>query len=110
MATTTTVLVRPTTRARFRLKTIQDIGAYVALAFFFILAVFPLFWMLMTSLKADRDLVNPQTIPFWFQQPLTLDHYVYLFSATKFTTWLGNTFLISACVVLITLAACIPAS
>jgi multiple sugar transport system permease protein len=81
----------------------------VALAFFIVIAVFPVFWMFMTSLKADRDLVNPTTIPFWFQQPLTLDHYVYLFSATKFTQWLGNTFLISSCVVLITLAVCIPA-
>jgi multiple sugar transport system permease protein len=111
MAVTTGVLVRPATRPRFRTKKlIENTVAYVVLAFFILLAVFPVFWMFMTSLKADRDLVNPQTIPFWFQQPLTLDHYVYLFTATKFATWLGNTFLISACVVLITLAVCIPAA
>ena len=98
-------------RSRFRpKKVVETVVSYVALAFFVLIAVFPVFWMLMTSVKADRDLVNPQTIPFWFQQPLTLDHYVYLFTATKFVTWLGNTFLISACVVLITLALCTPAA
>src|ERR1051326_6141286 len=111
MAVTGGVLVRPMARSRFRpKKVVENRVEGVALAFFMMIAVFPVFWMFMTSLKADRDLVNPQTIPFWFQQPLTLDHYAYLFTATKFVTWLGNTFLISACVVLITLAVCIPAS
>jgi len=106
----TGVLVRGAARPRLRKKTVENVAAYLALAFFLVLAVFPVFWMLMTSFKSDRDLVNPATIPFWFQQPLTLDHYVYLFSATKFTTWLGNTLTISACVVLITLAVCLPAA
>lgn len=106
----TGVLVRGAARPRLRKKTVENVAAYLALAFFLVLAVFPVFWMLMTSFKSDRDLVNPATIPFWFQQPLTLDHYVYLFSATKFTTWLGNTLTISVCVVLITLAVCLPAA
>lgn len=111
MAATTSVMARPAARLRVRPKKIlENTAAYVALAFFLVIAVFPVFWMLMTSLKADRDLVNPSTIPFWFQQPLTLDHYAYLFSATKFTTWLGNTFLISTCVVVITLVLCLPAA
>lgn len=110
MATGASVLIRPTPRVRLNRKLLESIGAYLALAFFMIVAIAPVFWMLMTSFKADRDLVNPATNPFWFQLPLTLDHYAYLFSATKFTTWLGNTFTISACVVLITLAVCLPAA
>lgn len=111
MSVTTGVFVRPRAQSRIRpRKIIENTAATIALAFFIVIAVFPVFWMLMTSLKADRDLVNPKTIPFWFQQPLTFDHYVYLFSATKFLTWLGNTFLISSCVVLITLALCVPAA
>ena len=110
MAAATGVVVRTSGRPRLSKKTLENVAAYVALAFFLVIAVFPVFWMLMTSFKADRDLVNPATIPFWFQLPLTLDHYAYLFSATKFTTWLANTFTISTGVVLITLAVCLPAA
>jgi multiple sugar transport system permease protein len=110
MAARAATLSAPVPRVRLNRKLAQNVGAYVALAFFMVIAVFPVFWMLMTSLKADRDLVNPATIPFWFQQPLTLDHYTYLFTATKFGTWLANTFTISACVVFITLAVCLPAA
>ncbi|MBV9169866.1 MAG: carbohydrate ABC transporter permease [Chloroflexi bacterium] len=110
MAADAAVLVRPAQRSWLSKKRLADVGFYVALAFFMVIAVFPVFWMLMTSVKADRDLVNPQTIPFWFQQPLTLDHYTYLFTSTKFATWLGNTFTISAGVVLITLLVSLPAA
>jgi multiple sugar transport system permease protein len=110
MAASAGVIIRPTLRVRLGKKLMGNVGAYVALAFYMIVAVFPVFWMLMTSFKADRDLVNPSTIPFWFQQPLTLDHYVYLFTATKFTTWLANTFTIAGSVVLITLTLSLPAA
>jgi multiple sugar transport system permease protein len=98
---------RPT-RFTIRRKSVEGIASYVALAFFMVLALFPVFWMLMTSVKDDYDLVDPKLTPFWFNRPLTLEHYAYLFTATKFTQWLGNTLLISTCVVIITLAVCIP--
>src|SRR5215472_3880688 len=110
MAASAGVLYRPARRVRLNKKLAQQVASYVALAFFMLIAVAPVFWMLMTSFKADRDLVNPATNPFWFQLPLTVDHYAYLLTATKFTTWLGNTFTIATFVVLITLAVCLPAA
>src|SRR5437879_12132139 len=98
---------QPASRLVLRKKTVERALSYLALAFFMFIALFPIFWMLMTSIKNDYDLVDPNLTPFWFQRPLTLGHYEYLFTATKFGTWLGNTFLISACVVAITLAVCI---
>src|SRR5260370_35430065 len=95
----TGVLVRGAARPRLRKKTVENVAAYLALAFFLVIAVFPVFWMLMTSFKADRALVNPATIPFWFQLPLTLAHYAYLFPPTKFTTWLAKPFMNSTAVV-----------
>ncbi|TMF00879.1 MAG: carbohydrate ABC transporter permease [Chloroflexi bacterium] len=101
---------QPASRLVLHRKTVERGLSYLALAFFMFIALFPIFWMLMTSIKNDYDLVDPNLTPFWFQRPLTLGHYEYLFTATKFGTWLGNTFLISACVVAITLAVCIPGS
>jgi len=82
--------------------------SYVALAFYILVAVFPIYWMAMTALKDDYDLVDVTVVPFWFGRPLTLEHFAYLFTNTRFATWLGNTFLISTFVVVITLVLCIP--
>jgi multiple sugar transport system permease protein len=101
---------RRATRFGVRRKTLEAGLSYLALAFFLLIALFPVFWMLMTSLKNDFDLDDPGVAPFWFNRPLSLSHYAYLFASTKFATWLGNTFVISASVVLITLAVCIPGS
>jgi multiple sugar transport system permease protein len=91
-----------------RRKTIENAFSYIALGFFLVIALFPIFWMFMTSIKNDYDLVDPKLIPFWFQRPLTLQHYTYLFTETRFATWLSNTLIISTGVVLITLIVCIP--
>jgi multiple sugar transport system permease protein len=82
--------------------------SYLALAFYLFIAVFPLIWMLMTSLKDDADLVDATVSPFWFHKPLAFNHYVYLFTRTSFVQWLQNTFLIAGLTLAITLAVCIP--
>ena len=48
--------------------------------------------------------------PLWFHEPPTLKHFDLLFTQTWFGTWLLNTALLSVCVVLITLAAAVPAA
>ncbi len=92
-----------------RRKVFNNVLTFVGLAFFMVIALFPVAWMVATSLKNDYDLVDPSVVPFWFHRPVTLHHYTYLLQHTHFLTWLGNTFFISASVVLITLAVCIPA-
>ncbi len=81
---------------------------YLALLFYLVLAVFPIYWMAMATLKDDYDLVDPDVSPFWFRRPLGLNHFTYLFTQTNFLVWLQNTFIIAACVLVITLAICIP--
>ena len=93
-----------------RRKLVRNGVTVLGLAFFMVIALTPVLWMVMTSIKIDSDLVDPKVIPFWFSRPLTLKHYVRLFTHTHFLTWLSNTFLIASCVVVITLAFCIPAS
>ncbi|HTE86034.1 MAG TPA: carbohydrate ABC transporter permease [Dehalococcoidia bacterium] len=83
--------------------------AYLALAFFVVLAVFPVYWMVITAFKQDPDLINPRVNPFWFHLRPGFNHFVYLFEHTNFLHWILNTGIIGVCTVLITLAIGIPA-
>src|ERR687884_1864278 len=83
---------------------------YAGLTFFAILAGLPIYWMVITTFKPDRDLYNLQNFPLWFNQNgVTLDHLTLLFTRTRFTTWLQNTVWVSAAVVAITVVCSIPA-
>src|SRR5438034_7546512 len=82
---------------------------YGALAFYFVLACFPLYWMVMATLKNDYDLIDPTVSPFWFKRPLGLNHFQYLFERTNFTTWAINTAVVALLVLAITMVVCIPA-
>ncbi|HYU17732.1 MAG TPA: carbohydrate ABC transporter permease [Chloroflexota bacterium] len=93
-----------------RRKLLERGLSYLALGFYILIAVFPIYWMALTALKDDYDLVDVTVVPFWWHRPLTLSHFTYLFTNTRFAVWLGNTFMISSCVVLVTLAICIPAA
>lgn len=82
---------------------------YAGLTPFVVIAVFPVLWMAITAFKEDADLYRTDHAPFWFHLPPTLEHFRTLFSHTYFGTWLVNTLLLSAFVVLITLVTAIPA-
>jgi len=82
---------------------------YAGLAPFVVIALFPVFWMAITAFKEDADLYRMDQVPFWFHLPPTLKNFRILFSHTYFGTWLVNTVLLSACVVLITVVTAVPA-
>jgi multiple sugar transport system permease protein len=82
---------------------------YSAVVFFVVLAAFPFYWMLITAFKTNSDLYDLGNIPFWFNDPPTLEHIRYLFDQTMFARWLLNSFIIGVCVVAITLATSLPA-
>jgi multiple sugar transport system permease protein len=82
---------------------------YGGLTIYAVLAGLPVYWMLITTFKADRDLYNLQNFPLWFNQAPTLDHLDLLFNKTGFTQWLVNTMIVSVSVVAITLVVAVPA-
>jgi len=83
---------------------------YGGLTFYALLAGLPIFWMIITTFKPDRDLYNLKNFPLWFNQNgVTFDHVALLFNRTHFTTWLQNTFWVSLAVVAITLLVSVPA-
>jgi multiple sugar transport system permease protein len=105
MTTTTaearTVVVRGPRKARF---------TWLLLTPFLLFFVMPIFWMIGTSFKQDRDLYDVQNFPLWFSLPPTLEHYHYLFTSTQFLRWSLNTLIIVAVVVVITLLLGVPAA
>ena len=76
-------------------------------------AVFPFYWMVVTTFKQNSDLyvgaANTAHNPFIFNRPPTLEHLRTLFEQTLFLTWVVNTLLVGALVVGITLLLAVPA-
>ncbi|HXT79779.1 MAG TPA: carbohydrate ABC transporter permease [Acetobacteraceae bacterium] len=82
---------------------------YSAVLLLVVAAAFPFYWMLITAFKTNADLYNVTNIPFWFNDPPTLEHFSYLFHETLFGRWLLNSLIIGVCVVAITLVTALPA-
>ena len=61
-------------RRRLRLALV-----YAGLAFFLVIALFPVVWMAITAFKEEGDLYRMDAVPFWFHQPPTLKNFELLF-------------------------------
>ena len=81
---------------------------YLPLSLAAILLLFPFYWMLITSIKTNSELIDLNGLPFWVFQP-TLDHYRYLFAETGFLRWTLNTLTISVVATAISLACSVLA-
>jgi len=84
-------------------------GHFGIVAAFATFAAFPFYWMLLTTFKETRDLLNPNNNPFLFNDPPTLEHLKLLFEETLYVQWLWNTAWVGVLVVAITLLLAIPA-
>jgi multiple sugar transport system permease protein len=78
----------------------------IPLGTFILTLLFPFYWMLVTTVRPDKELYRPwrapNYTPFWTTHP-TLEHITYLLKETLFTTWMLNTLLISIAATLISL-------
>jgi multiple sugar transport system permease protein len=73
---------------------VRALRLWLPLSFFLIFALFPFYWMAITSLKPNQELYNPQLMPLIVRHP-TLKHYVDLLSETDFLVWTWNTMLVA---------------
>jgi multiple sugar transport system permease protein len=88
----------------------EKLMSYLVLGPFAIVLAFPFYWMLWTSFKSDIDLYNVNDVPFKFGKGSpTLRNYAFLFHHTQYLTWVKNTVVVGAVVVLITLVLALPA-
>jgi multiple sugar transport system permease protein len=66
-----------------------------------VFAVIPLLWMVLTSLKSNREITQDSSL---FPEVLTLENYVSLFSGREFGAYLTNSIIVTAVSVAIALA------
>ena len=71
------------------------IGSYVGLLPYLGFALFPFYWMLLTSLRRNAEIYDLTHLSFLVQKGLTLQHYVFLLTRTQFPLWFWNTLLVS---------------
>jgi multiple sugar transport system permease protein len=84
--------------------------AWLVVGPFAIVLAFPFYWMLMTAFKTENDLYNTENVPFKFNEKSpTTRNFEFLWNDTQYRTWLENTAIVGAVVVVITLLLAVPA-
>ena len=111
MAATSTLRPKSAHSASFRRRRLRnDILFWFVLSLFIIFAIFPVYWMFITTFKQVNDLYNLQNNPLFFNMAPTLDQVKYLFEQTDFVIWVMNTLEVGLAVVAITVVICVPAA
>ena len=103
----TTAAAMPRTHRQKEIR--RHLLLYAGVTPFLFIAVFPIYWMLITAFKQEPDLYRMGNIPFWFNLPPTLKNFETLFYHTNYGSWIINTLTISAWVSVITLLTAVPA-
>lgn len=83
--------------------------AYLPLAAFVFVLLFPFYWMVVTSVKPDKELLSRDGNPFWVVEP-TLAHFKKLLFDTAYPEWLWNTVLVSVVATAASLVASVLAA
>jgi multiple sugar transport system permease protein len=82
---------------------------WVPLTVFLIVLLFPFYWMVVTSVKPDDELLSRAGNPFWVHAP-TLAHIKKLFFDTGYPEWLWNTMLVSVVSTFVSIACSVLAA
>ena len=96
-------------RARRTARIRAAAGTYANLVPFLFFALFPFYFMFVTSFKSNAELYNLKAIPFWIQTGAITDHYTFLFMRTDFLTWIKNSLIVSVVATGVSLAIAILA-
>lgn len=81
--------------ASLRIRRTRSVAfTFANLTPFVFFALFPFYFMLITSFKSNAELYNLKSVPFLVATPI-VDHYRFLFVKTDFLTWMKNSLVIS---------------
>ncbi|MDF2590577.1 MAG: sugar transporter permease [Clostridia bacterium] len=87
-------------------KRLVNIVRFFVLGFNFLIVILPIYWMVITSLKTNPEIINAQKITY-FPEVFTLENYISLFNMLDYSSYLYNstivTMLTSICVVILSI-------
>jgi multiple sugar transport system permease protein len=73
----------------------QLLAVYLPLLPYLLFALFPFYFMLITSLKSNPEIYDVHAVPFLIRKGLTFEHYALLFERTLFNNWFLNSLFVS---------------
>lgn len=83
---------------------------YIPLFIILVILLFPFYWMGLTSIKPDNQLIDMETYnPFWVVHP-TLKHIQKLLLETQYPRWLWNTMYVATGATMLSIAASVLAA
>jgi multiple sugar transport system permease protein len=85
------------------------VTVYAPLGIFVFVLLFPFYWMVITSVKPNNELLSRDGNPFWVIKP-TLEHFHKLVFKTAYPEWLWNTVFISVISTVVSLACAVLAA
>ncbi|TGE00181.1 carbohydrate ABC transporter permease [Methylobacterium nonmethylotrophicum] len=86
------------------------VTVYLPLFVIMVVLLFPFYWMALTAIKPDEQLIDMETYnPFWVVSP-TLKHIAKLLFQTNYPLWLWNTMMISVAATVLSLFASVLAA
>ena len=86
------------------------VTVYLPLSVILFVLLFPFYWMALTSIKPDEQLLDLDTYsPFWTWNP-TLKHIYKLLFETEYPIWLWNTMLVAVCATALSIIASVLAA
>ncbi|MDR1948842.1 MAG: carbohydrate ABC transporter permease [Spirochaetaceae bacterium] len=75
-------------------RTLGNIGRFIILAIFLLAVVLPIYWMIITSLKTNPEIVNAQRLTYW-PETFTIKNYIALFELFSYGGLLKNSIIVS---------------
>ncbi|HXV07293.1 MAG TPA: carbohydrate ABC transporter permease [Burkholderiales bacterium] len=85
------------------------VTVYVPLLVFLFVLLFPFYWMAVTAIKPNAELLSTGGNPFWVIRP-TLEHFEKLLLRTAYPSWMLNTMLIAVISTFASVAASVLAA
>jgi multiple sugar transport system permease protein len=70
-------------------------GVYLPAVPFLFFALFPFYFMLVTSFKKDAELYDLKAVPFLIRTGIETEHYAKLFTGSPFLVWMRNSVVVS---------------
>jgi len=88
----------------------KTVTVYMPLIVIMVVLLFPFYWMVITSIKPDQDLLDLHGgNPLWVSEP-TFRHVYKLLFESNYPTWLWNTMFVAVCATFLSIIASVLAA